>query len=118
MRASGFEPNYSYYYTNNQIIVNVEAPGNCNLESSIQWNGEYIIIKINGNKIKDEHSAINNGREFGEFSLDIPLKYNDLIINQKELLIKNQKPIIYKKDGIFIIIYQLEENNLANIFTK
>jgi HSP20 family molecular chaperone IbpA len=117
IRASGFTPNYSYYFhnINKQIIIEVEAPGNCNLDSSISFNGEYIIIKIKGKKTLNEKQAINNGREFGNFSLDIPLKLRDLYIKQseKELVFKNQEPKIEKKDGIFTIVYQLEESILT-----
>ena len=113
-----FEPNYSYYYnkTNKQIIVNVEAPGSCKLFTSIQFCGEYIIIKISGNKNNDDETSIINERKFGPFSLDIPLKLKDFIKNEKGLLIKNQKPKIEKKDGIFTIVYQLEENCLTGSF--
>ena len=116
IKASGFEPNYSYYFDDNlkQFIINVEAPGNCDLVSSILLNGEYIIIKINGNKKITEKTTFVNGREFGPFSLNIPLKLRELFKkNDKEYVIKNQKPIIYKKDGIFTIIYQLEESILT-----
>ena len=114
IRANGFEPNYSYYKTNNQIVIKVEAPGNCNIESTIQFSGEYIFIKISGKKERDEESSkiedkIFNGREFGHFSLDIPLK-------QENFYIKNEQPKIEKKDGIFILIYQLEEKNLRGIY--
>ena len=114
IRANGFEPNYSYYKTNNQIVIKVEAPGHCNIESTIQFSGEYIFIKISGKKERDEESSkiedkIFNGREFGHFSLDIPLK-------QENFYIKNEQPKIEKKDGIFILIYQLEEKNLRGVY--
>jgi hypothetical protein len=118
IRTRKFEPNYSYYFnkTNKQLIVNVEAPGSCHLISSIQFNDEYIIIKISGNKNSDDKLSIINERKFGKFSIDIPLKLKDFIKNEKELLIKNQKPKIEKKDGIFTIVYQLEENCLTGSF--
>jgi len=114
IRANGFEPNYSYYKTNNQIVIKVEAPGNCNIESTIQFSGEYIFIKISGKKDRDEESSkfedkIFNGREYGHFSLDIPLK-------QENFYIKNEQPTIEKKDGIFILVYQLEEKNLRGVY--
>ena len=115
-----FEPNYNYYYnkTNKQIIVNVEAPGSCKLVTSIKFCGEYIIIKISGNKNNDDETSIINERKFGPFSLDIPLKLKDFIKDGKKLLIKNQKPKIEKKDGIFIIVYQLEENCLTGSYSS
>jgi len=116
IKARGFEPSYSYYFDDNlkQFIINVEAPGNCKLVSSILLNGEYIIIKINGHKNIDEKATFINGREFGHFSLNIPLKLRELFKkNDKEYVIKNQKPKIDRKDGIFTIIYQLEESILT-----
>ena len=117
IRASGFTPNYSYYFNNinKQIIVDIEAPGNCDLVSTVSLDGEYIIIKITGNKNLNEKQAIIRGREFGQFSLDIPLKLRDLYIKQsgKELVFKNQEPKIEKKDGVFTIVYQLEESFLT-----
>ena len=104
LRSSGFEPRYDYYRTKNHIIVRVEAPGNCKIESSIQLSGEYIFIKIIGNKYKDsdEKSEILNynnfeGREFWNFSFHIPMK-------QEDFYIKNESPIIQKKNGIFIYL--------------
>ena len=116
IRASGFTPNYSYYFNNitKQMIVDVEAPGNCNLDSSVSLDGEYIVINISGNKKLYEKQAIISGREFGHFSLDIPLRLRDLCIKQsgRELVFKNEEPKIEKKDGIFTIVYQLEESIL------
>ena len=117
LRASGFEPNYDYYRTNNHIIVRIEVPGRCNIKSSIQFSGEYIIIKISGNKIEDndETSLITNnfrpGREYGKFSLDIPIKHDDFYI-------KNEKPIINKKNGIFIISYKIEDKKLGGEYDE
>ena len=48
MKAKGFEPNYSYYKTNDAIVINIEVPGKCYLESSLQYTGEYTIIKLKG----------------------------------------------------------------------
>ena len=45
---------------------------------------------------------IHNNREYGEFSLEIPLKTEDY-------LIKNAKPIISGKSGLIIIQYLLDE---------
>ena len=116
LKANGFEPYYNYYKNNNQIIVRVEAPGNCDIESSIHYGGEYIVIKLTGIKKKDEEPAkiednIFNGRELGKFSLDIPLKTGDF-------LIKNEKPKIEKKNGIFILAYQIEEINEIGVYKQ
>ena len=110
LRSSGFEPNYDYYRTNDQIIINIEAPGNCTLKSSIKFSGGYIIIKIRGFKAEDTRPVkfVDNysGREYGNFSLDIYIKHEDFII-------KNEKPKIERKNGVFIIVYQLEKNVLT-----
>ena len=34
--ANGFEPKYNIFNKGDKIIVRVEAPGNCNLESKIE----------------------------------------------------------------------------------
>ena len=114
MRANKFEPKYNYYKTNNQIIIKIEAPGNCSIETNVELNGEYIIIKIRGDKEKDmsvENVENNfyNGREFGKFSLDIPFKQDDFYL-------KNERPKILKEDGIFILIYQIEKINLGGVY--
>ena len=106
MCANKFEPKYNFYKTENQIIIKIEAPGNCSIQSSVQLNAEYIVIKIKGEKERDmsvgtiEDNVLNR-REFGKFSLDIPFKQTDFYL-------KNEKPKIYKEDGIFILIYQIE----------
>ena len=53
MKAKGFEPNYSYYKTNDAIVIKIEVPGKAYLESFVQFSGEYTIIKISGRKERD-----------------------------------------------------------------
>ena len=113
MMANGFEPNYDYYINKNNIIVKIEAPGNCTLESDVEFLDGYMIIKIKGNKEQDK--AQNNcfvGRKFGNFFLDIPIKHEEF---SKELYIKNGKPDISKDDGIFILNYELEKKSLKGV---
>ena len=107
MKANGFEPNYSYYKINDAIIVKMEVPGNCYLETSCHFGGEYTIIKINGRKEKDgnlemENCNIYNGRDFGNFSVNIPIKQEDFVI-------KNEKPLFYSENGIIILSYKIEK---------
>ena len=107
MKANGLEPNYSYYKSNDAIIVKLEVPGNCDLETSCHFGGEYTIIKINGRKERDgnleiENNNIYNGREYGNFSLNIPIKQEDFII-------KNEKPLFYNENGIIILSYKIEK---------
>ena len=114
MMANGFEPNYDYYINKNNIIVKIEAPGNCTLESDVEFLDGYMIIKIKGKK--EEDKTQNNsfiGRKFGHFFLDIPIKHEEF---SKEFYIKNGKPDIKKEDGIFILNYQLEQKSLKGVY--
>ena len=52
MMDKRFEPNYEYYKENNQIVVKIEAPGNCNIMTTFIKDDEYVIIKIVGKKKK------------------------------------------------------------------
>jgi hypothetical protein len=115
LKANGFEPTYNYYIKDYKINIRIEAPGNskiinCNRESS----GEVSVIRIEGIKGKDKEPAkiednLDNKREFGEFSIDIILYNSEFKINNKNYIIKNEKPKIYDKKGVWIIEYCLEE---------
>ena len=103
------DPNlpYNYYLKENKMIVRVEAPGNCEIETHIEFHEKYNTIKIKGNKKKDKEPAkiednIFNTREFGDFSIDIPFK-------SEEFLFKNEEPEIKQKIGVFILAYALEQ---------
>ena len=116
MRASGFEPNYSYYKTNDAIVIKIEVPGKAYLESFVQFSGEYTIIKISGRKERDgdtdiENNNIYSGREFGKFYLDIPIKQEDFVI-------KNEKPLFSSENGIIILTYRIEKILKAVTFGK
>ena len=109
LKANGFDPTYNYYKKDNKIIVRLEAPGNCKLNSSIEYSGEYTIIKIYGNKRKDKEPEklednLFNSREIGDFSVEIPLKADDFTLENKEPIIKDMK-------GIIIFEYNLIEKN-------
>ena len=121
LKSNGFEPNYSYYKDSQEqgvekIIVKLEAPGNSSVRSDIDYVGEYTIIRLKGNKKKDKlpekvEDNLYNNRELGEFSLDIPLKTEDYLINSQIA------PKIVEKKGLLIIEYQLlpkksEEQNI------
>ena len=69
--------------------------------------GEYIIITIEGYKKKDKEPSeiednIVNNRDFGEFTINIPLK-------QDEYFLKNEDPQIDSKRGIIILRYKIKE---------
>ena len=107
IRPNGFDPKYNYYLKDNKIIVNVEIPGQFEINSSFENIGEYIIIKLRGTKNKDNEPIkiednIFNGRELGIFALDIPFKHE--LYN-----IKNENPEIKAENGIVTLAYQLEE---------
>ena len=106
-KANGIEPKYNYYKKDDQIIIRIELPGNCNIESKIEVSGEYTIIKIYGIKNKDKEPKeleenIFNSRENGNFYVEIYLK-------TEEYLIKKDPPKIEEKKGIFILCYKLNE---------
>ena len=106
LKTNGFEPAYNFYKKDDKIIIRLEGPGNCNLKSSIEYSGEYTIIRLNGIKKKDKEPEklednLFNSREFGLFSLDIPLK-------TEEYLIKNEEPSVDAKKGVMIIEYKLD----------
>ena len=82
-------------------MVRIEALGNCNIESSIEYSGEYTIIKLTGEKKQDREPIkiednLFSSREIGKFSLDIPLK-------AESFLIKNEKPKCEQKNGLIIL---------------
>ena len=115
LKGNGFEPTCSYYKFNDKddddqekLEIRVESPGNTIIKPNIEYAGEYTIIKIRGIKNKDKfpklEDNIYNNREFGEFSLEIPLKTEDFLIN-------NIKPKISEKHGLIIIQYLLEKKN-------
>ena len=107
LKANGFEPAYNYYKKDDKVIIRVEAPGNSSLKSNVDSAGEYKIIRLIGNKKKDKEPAklednLFNSREFGTFSLDIPLKNEDF-------LIKNEKPTYTQMKGVLEVEFKLEE---------
>ena len=114
MKIKGFSPNYCYYKTDNSIVVIIEVPGNFNLSSDIQYSGEYAIIKLDGRKEKDaisinQKNVFYTEREFGNFSLNIPIKQVDFVI-------KNEKPMFESKDGILTLSYKIEKSSGPSTF--
>ena len=107
LKANGFEPTYNLYKKENKIIVRVEAPGNCDLDSDLEFTGEYNMIKLNGIKKMDNEPLkpeqnIFNSRENGKFSIEIPLK-------AEEYLLSNEDPEINYKKGVFLLEYKLAQ---------
>ncbi len=107
LKSNGFEPTYNYFQKEDSILIRVEVPGNCNMKYSIENIGEYNIIKLYGTKKKDKEPEklsdnIYNSREFGDYSLNVPLKIEDY-------LIKNQEYKIEKKNGIFLFEVEIDK---------
>ena len=101
----GFIPAYNFYEKDDKFIIRIEAPGNCSLSTSYYIKDEHSIIWIEGYKKKDKEPTeikdnIYSNREYGNFILKIPLKFN-------EYNIKNEKPEIYIKNGIIMIEYKI-----------
>ncbi len=112
LKGNNFEPTYNCYKDDNKIIIKIEAPGNVTLKSSFESGSQYYIIRVNGTKKKDKfpeklEDNIYNFREYGNFSLDIP-------IHPDEFIFKNNSPKIYEKKGILFIEYELEGKNKSN----
>ena len=105
LKVNGFEPRYSYYKTDKSIIIKLECPGKCSLNPKIDRVGEYTIIKLEGEKKKDDEQETiekkGDYREYGKFFLDIPLKSEDYLISF-------EKPSLIGKNGILTITYKLE----------
>ena len=114
LKANGFEPTYNLFKKDDKIILRVEAPGNCEIESNYEFAGEYNIIKLNGVKKRDkepqeEDKNIFNTRENGNFVLDIPLKAD-------EYLLSNEEPDIKANKGVFILEYKLAKKSQKKHF--
>ena len=106
-KANGYEPTYNIYRKDNKIIVRVEAPGNSNIASDIEWSGGYNIIRLTGEKRKDKEpenieSNIYNNRENGKITLEIPLKAEDYLL--KSNCVRNNHTY-----GVFNFEYELEK---------
>ena len=110
LKPNGFEPKYNIFNKDNKIIIRVEIPGNCKINSKIVVYGEYFVIRLIGEKIKDNEPEkiednIYNLREYGEFVLDIPLNYKDFNLFN----LSKEKPKCIRNEGICIFEYKLDE---------
>ena len=105
LRNNGFNPCYNYYLKDDKLIIRLEAPGNVDIKIYHKITEKFNIIEIKGEKRIDKEpknieDIIFNGREFGEFSIDIPLMMN----------IDNKKPNIKKDEGIFFLEFSIKKN--------
>ena len=108
LKPNGFEPKYNIFQEGNKIIVRVEVPGHSNIQSDIDESENYKIIKLAGEKLRDSkpekiEENIHNAREFGNFSLEIPVSL------PKNYTFKREDPVYKKIDGLHIFEYNLEE---------
>jgi hypothetical protein len=116
LKGNEFEPTCSYFkFDDNgqdKLEIRVEAPGNSSVSPKVDYVGEYTVIKIKGNKKPDNFPSldknIRNTREFGDFSLEIPLKTEDYLVESKS-------PIIKHKNGLIIIQYLLSKKQENDI---
>ena len=106
LRSNGFIPCYNYFLKDDKLILRLETPGNVNISVEYIIGEKCNIIQIKGEKKKDKEpfdlkDNTYNDREFGEFSIDIPIMiYLDITI----------KPDISFKYGIYTIIFCLRKN--------
>ena len=109
LTSNEFEPKYNCYKKDDKFIIKIECSGNLGfLNYSFKENEIYKIIKIDGEKKKDKEPInimdnLYSSREYGKFSIEIPIKYND------NYILKNANPKISEKKGIIFLEYQLEE---------
>ena len=106
LKPNGFEPKYNIFKEDNKIIVRVEVPGHSDIQSEIEDGEIYNIIKLTGQKIKDSkpekiEDNIHNFREFGDFSLEIPVS--------KVYKFSRENPSYKNIDGLHIFEYKLYE---------
>ena len=109
LKANSFEPTFNYYKTDDGKIlkIRIEAPGNCELNTKRYPEDKYNVIIIQGNKLKDkmteeEEKIQKSNREYGEFKLDIRLKFD-------YFKFKAKKPKIEQIDGVFRLEYEAED---------
>ena len=107
LKTNGFEPVYNIYKKDDKLIIRVEASGNSNIKSEIFFSGEYTFIRLSGIKKKDKEphnlrDNIFNSREFGNYTLNIPIKTSDF-------LLKNEEPSYVEKKGVLMMEYKLDE---------
>ena len=107
--SNGFEPKYEYYITEDDLIINVEMPGDYEkTKIKKETEGSYTYINISGNKVnkgekKDKKDSSINKREYGEFHINIKID---------KICLESSKPEIKKAEnnkGVTTIIYKIKK---------
>ena len=109
LKSNEFEPKYNCYQKEDKYIVKFECPGNFGISNyTLKENGGIKFLTIMGEKRNDKEPKnvsdnVYTSREYGKFSIDVPIKYED------KYTLKNEKPKIDNKRGIIFFEFQLEE---------
>jgi HSP20 family molecular chaperone IbpA len=111
-KGNGFLPKYNYFKNGDKICLRVEVPGNYSIScGKIKYRGEYTIIPINGEKIKDNipqkiEENLYTTREFGKFEVNIYLQTEKFSIKNEKV-----KPVTHNGVAVFNFALQTEEIN-------
>ena len=111
-KGNGIIPKYNYLQNEDKICLRIKVPGNYNINcGKLNYRGEYTIIPINGEKIKDKipkktEENLYTTREFGKFEDNIYLKTEKFNIKNE-----NIKPITQNGVAVFNFSIQTEEFN-------
>ena len=109
LKSNEFEPKYNCYQKEDKYIVKIECPGNFSkINCSLKENGGYKFLSVIGEKRPDKdpkniNDNVYTSREYGNFSIDIPIQFED------KYELKHVKPKIDDKKGIIFYEFQLEE---------
>ena len=116
-RGNGFVPKYNYFKNGNFICLRVEVPGNYKINcGKLKYRGEYTIIPINGEKIKDGtpqkiEENLYTTREFGKFEVNIYLQ-------TEKFNIKNEKVNPKTQNGVAVFNFALQTEEFDNEITS
>ena len=109
------QPNYSYYTTDKDLIINIEVPGeDAEAKGKVEKAQDFYIFSFMGNKpceetvLNEKHKvsySLKNKQDF-KFSIYISVKDITLGLNDNGKLNFYQK---LKKDGIFTFKYHLND---------
>ena len=116
-KGNGFIPKYNYFKNGDFICLRVEVPGNYKINcGKLKYRGEYTIIPINGEKIKDNtpqkiEENLYTTREFGKFEVNIYLQ-------TEKFNIKNEKVNPKTQNGVAVFNFALQTEEFENEATS